>query len=69
MADEPEETMSRDSIVCPYCVHKHRDPWETLHEDEATTDIECESCGRLFRATLRMYARFTGKPIEESNHG
>lgn len=43
-----------DEIVCPYCGHEHGDSYEYFSRNDESTNIECDECGKHFRATMQM---------------
>lgn len=59
--DELDHTLT-DEIVCPYCLHVHRDSWE-YGPDDGTT--ECYECDKPFRYTRNIRVTYTTRKETE----
>jgi len=46
-----------DEIICPYCNHVYTESWD-LHLTGEPEDIECEECGKVFKAWVEYYPNY-----------
>lgn len=53
--DELDHALT-DEMVCPYCLHVHKDSWE-YQADDGTVD--CHECSRPFRYTRNICVTYT----------
>lgn len=58
-----KETSDSYWLICPYCGHKHSDPYEFFGKDECTT-VECGNCEREFDARQYISITYYGSPKE-----
>lgn len=52
---------SNDSIICPYCGHKHCDD---LPYTDATKEFDCENCGKEFQLEIETTISYTAQKFE-----
>lgn len=51
--------------ICPYCDEELGDAWE-LEKDEG--EIDCGSCGRVFRYTRDIEIRYSTEPVKQNKN-
>lgn len=63
----PEETLDDHWLICPYCGHKHSDPYEYFHANDEDTEVTCNNCEREFFATRMVSVTYRAMPLREKH--
>lgn len=43
-----------DEVVCPYCGYEYGDSWVYFSRNDEAVKIECDECGKCFRASQNV---------------
>lgn len=55
---------STSSIICPYCNHEHKDPWDyQIHRDGS--NMNCHQCGKEFEVYCGTEFTYYSSKIKE----
>jgi nitrite reductase/ring-hydroxylating ferredoxin subunit len=69
MEDQEIDTFSRDTIICPWCGHEFRDPWEFDMNDGDCMDMECYECDAKFTVLCSIDISYTTERVEPKKDG
>ncbi|WP_457634711.1 hypothetical protein [Persephonella sp.] len=62
-----EETISKESAICPHCGYEHIDIWEVFDgaSNGEIKEIDCPSCGKVYICEIDTTPTYYTKPKEE----
>ena len=63
-----QSAMNEDTIVCPYCGHRHKDLFDwgpSIWQDDTQSEQECEACEKTFKLIPHCAWEWSTYPKEE----